>query len=212
MTELAHLVTQWEEFCREQPDGTVTQFAQWVLEKPLEPALTNHRFKATDPEFDKFSAPRRPAMQAGYLISKLNQYLVLYTKPLMKKNGLHSIDDFGYLQIARFYSPVTKTHACEIMMQELTTGMDIMKRLLKHGFLYETVNTADKREKLLHLTEKGEQVLNNLQHDFIQLPDTLGHLSETDRQLLVDWLTQLDGFHDEVVKEMRRQKHLKSSL
>ena len=67
-------------------------------------------------------------MQAGYLIGKLNQYVLVYTKPIIKKHGLHSMDDFGYLATVQWHTTISKTKACQAMLHEITAGTDIIKR------------------------------------------------------------------------------------
>ena len=76
-----------------------------------------------------FQKQAKLSMQAGYLIGRLNQYVLVYTKPSMKKHGLHSMDDFGYLATVQWHSTISKTIACQAMLHEITTGTDIIKRL-----------------------------------------------------------------------------------
>jgi DNA-binding MarR family transcriptional regulator len=207
MSRLIELISAWEQFVALHPLGNKEDFAKWlltgstgtqsgaVLPNPDEPV-----FHGDDPEFDKYQGKQKTSMQGAYLVARLSQYVHHYAKPLMKKHGLHSLDDFGYLQNVRFFTHITKSKACELMLQEVTTGMDIINRLIKNGFIRETINIEDKRQKLLELTEKGNAALDNMFVDFLQLPDTLGDLSETDRATLLQWLMQLDVYHDGVVK------------
>lgn len=215
MSTLVELIQHWEIFIGEQPDGTIDSFAIWIISQggntdeavPVKSVATPDEpvFHGDDPEFDKYAGTQKTSMQGAYLIGRMNQYVTYYTKPMMKKHGLHSLDDFGYLQNIRYFTNITKTRACELMLQEITTGVDIIKRLINNGFIVEKVNKDDKREKLLQLSPKGEQVLNEIYFEFLKLPDTLGSLSETDRQTLLLWLQQLDVFHDTVVKGLPKK-------
>lgn len=208
MSKLVELIQHWELFLEQQPLGTTADFARWLLGNNM-PASTPEAdpmpydasvFRGDDPEFDAFGGKQKTSMQGAYLIARMNQYLHHYAKPLMKRHGLHSLDDFGYLQNVRYFTPITKSRACELMLQEVTTGMDIINRLIKNGFIRETINIEDKRQKLLELTQKGITVINDMMADFSQLPDTLGDLSENDRAALLKWLMHLDVYHDGVVK------------
>jgi DNA-binding MarR family transcriptional regulator len=208
MSHLVDLVQHWEEFLKEQPGGGKEDFARWLLEKDKADKLIASTafdydasvFRGDDPNFNKYHGKQKTSMQGAYLVVRLGQYLHYYAKPLMKRHGLHSLDDFGYLQNVRYFSPITKSKACELMMQEVTTGMDIINRLIKNGLIRETINREDKRQKLLELTEKGNMVIDNILIDFAQLPDTLGNLPENDRDTLLQWMMQLDIYHDEIVK------------
>jgi DNA-binding MarR family transcriptional regulator len=160
-------------------------------------------FNADDKEFDKFEAEAKLSMQAGYLIGKLNQYVQVYTKPIMKRYGLHSMDDFGYLATVQWHGIITKTKACQAMLHEITTGTDMIKRLVRLGYLKELADKSDKRQKNLQLTAKGTKVLAQLQNDFRELPDVLGDLDKISRNNLVSWLMNLETYHDNIIKELR---------
>jgi DNA-binding MarR family transcriptional regulator len=208
MSKLVALIQHWEIFLEQHPSGNMADFGRWLLGNHNLPGtpgahLLPHDaslFRVDDPGFDAFEGKQKTSMQGAYLIVRMNQYLHHYAKPLMKRHGLHSLDDFGYLQNVRYFTPITKSRACELMLQEVTTGMDIINRLIKNGFIRETINAEDKRQKLLELTPKGMNVLNDMLADFSQLPDTLGDLSENDRAALLKWLAHLDVYHERVVK------------
>lgn len=212
MSELVKLVELWEEFLQENNGRSVEQFSTWLVSRPQkskseldDDSASNstentEQTGADDPDFEKFDGKQKSSMQGAYFLSRMNQYVSFYTKPIVKKYGLHSIDDFLYLQNVKFFANITKTKACELMLQEVTTGVDIIKRLLKNDFLIEEVNPTDKREKLLKISAKGEGVINSLYIDFFKIPDTLGNLGEEERQTLLSWLHQLDMHHNEIVK------------
>ena len=116
------------------------------------------------------------SIQAGYLIGKFSQYVLVYTKPIIKKHGLHSMDDFGYLATVQWHGTISKTKACHAMLHEITTGTNIIKRLERLLFLKELPDKTDKRQKILQLTAKGTKVLAQVYKYFCGLPDVLGDL------------------------------------
>lgn len=201
MGQLVALMEAWEEFQAAQPKGNLDGFGLWLRNKATE--QMPKQFTARDKEFDKYAADAKLSMQAGYLIGKLYQYVLIYTKPIMKKHGLHSMDDFGYLATVQWHGSITKSKACHAMLQEITTGSDIIRRLIRLKYLKEISDKADKRQKLLQLTAKGDRVLALLHEEFKDLPDVLGALDATSRNSLVKWLMNLDEYHDRIVKQFR---------
>jgi DNA-binding MarR family transcriptional regulator len=201
MGQLVELVQAWENFKAEHTEGNLESFGFWLHKKNN----TAHtiEFRADDREFDKYEAEAKLSMQAGYLIGKLNQYVQIYTKPIVKKHGLHSMDDFGYLATVQWHGIITKTKACQAMLHEITTGTDIIKRLVRLGFLKELADKTDKRQKNLQLTAKGTKVIAQLHDGFRDLPDVLGDLDKESRTSLVAWLMNLETYHDKIVKELR---------
>lgn len=205
MSELAELITKWESFKQEQPKGTLHDFAKWLNgeNKVLKKAAKAETFSALDPEFEQYADLQKTTMQAGYLIGKLYQYLLVYTKPVMKKYGLHSMDDFGYLATVNWHHTISKSKACAAMLHEVTTGVDIIKRLVHLGYIKEIGDKTDRRQKLLQLTAKGKKVLQSLKTDFKELPDVLGELELEERKKLVLWLITLDQYHEKILKEQK---------
>lgn len=216
LSKLVHLIEQWEIFVSQQPEGDLAGFAQWIIneEKKQQPCIQTDetgnkqevRFTANDAKFDEYEANHKINMQAGHLIGKMNQYLLYYSKPIMKNFGLHSMDDFGYLQYILYNGVITKTKVCELMMQEITTGVDILKRLTGHGFIKEKINEADKREKLLQITPKGQKALADIVSAFRQLPDVLGDIENSERKTLLALLMQLDEYHHTIIKKATKNK------
>jgi DNA-binding MarR family transcriptional regulator len=204
MGQLVELVQAWEEYQLQHPDGALDGFGFWLRTRNNQASA--RQFRADDKEFDKYKNEAKLSMQAGYLIGKLNQYVMVYTKPIMKKRGLHSMDDFGYLATVQWHGAITKSRACQAMLHEITTGTDIIRRLVRLSFLIELPDTTDKRQKILQITAKGEKVLAQLQEDFRDIPDVLGDLDAQSRISLVASLMNLDVYHDNIIKEMRSYK------
>jgi DNA-binding MarR family transcriptional regulator len=216
MSQLVRLIEKWEIFISQNPGADLTAFAQWIVgeEKKQQSGIKTDetgnrqeaRFTATDDKFNEYETNHKISMQAGHLIGKMNQYLLYYSKPIMKNFGLHSMDDFGYLQYILYNGVITKTKVCELMMQEITTGVDILKRLTGHGFIKEKINEADKREKLLQITPKGQKALSDIVTAFGQLPDVLGDIEDSERKTLLALLMQLDEYHHTLIKKTAKNK------
>ena len=200
----------WKDFHAVHRDGLLNDFGFWLRTKNSAATTTSKEFRADDKQFDKNEEQAKLSMQAGYLIGKLNQYLLVYTKPIMKKHGLHSMDDFGYLATVQ-HSTISKSKACQAMLHEITTGTDIIKRLERLLFLKELPDKTDKRQKILQLTAKGTKVLAQLYQDF-HVPDVPGDLDKKSRASLVAWLINLHAYHDRIVKEMRSLKGTRHSI
>ena len=67
------------------------------------------------------------------------------------------MDEFSFLTSIHILNQPTKSEVYEATITELATGQQMMRRLIKSGFVEEIVDEKDKRKKRLILTEKGKQ-------------------------------------------------------
>jgi DNA-binding MarR family transcriptional regulator len=210
MSKLVELIQQWEVFASLEPKASVKDFIAWSFQK--QHGLTDKKrvkvdSNATNKGFLRFEAKERSSIQATYLFVRLSQYIFHYSKPMMRKHGLNSIDDFGYLQnIKAQNGGITKSKLCSLMLHEITTGTDIIKRLLKIGFVKEKLSDEDRRAKLLTITKKGEEVISAISKEFSFMPDTLVDMPQKDRDILINWLIILDSQHNAKLKEQNKNK------
>jgi DNA-binding MarR family transcriptional regulator len=140
------------------------------------------------------------------LISKLIVYMYRYAKLYIKKaldgTDLQSMDDFGYMVSLLQYEPMNKTELIQQNRQEKPTGMEIIKRLVRLGYIEETAHEDDRRSKVLRVSEKGRQVLGGLYVNMDKISRLiLGNLNGVEQQQLVMMLQKLDDFHLPIFKD-----------
>lgn len=184
------LLSKWEEYLNQSPDGDITGFARWVLaEAPSSPAA------ATPP------APEPPAeldntARSLLLISRLHRIVQFRTKPIVKYLGFTKPQEFSILVQTAIMNNPNKKQLCQEMLIEGSTGVEITRRLAAKGFLKEKPDVNDRRSALLSLTEKGKQTL--LQGYTKLSPihsEFLTTLNEAEKRQLVSMLARLNEYH-----------------
>lgn len=195
------LIENWEEYLLKGGDGTMKQFATYLLEKEQEDAL-ERSWAGDDEQMQEYIEQnakthqfKHQSPQAATLIWRLYKFIRLYTKPVIGLAGLASNDEFAIMATIDARKECSKKVAITENLIEFTTGMDMIKRLLKAGILIDKSNQEDKREKLISLTEKGKQLLYSIYEKFSTIQDVLGELPDRERSILVDYLKNLDSFH-----------------
>lgn len=83
---------------------------------------------------------------------------------------------------------------------DLTTGVDVIRRLVNKKLLKEKVNKSDRRERLISLTPQGKKTLGQVLQGFAGIQDVLADLSVEERQQLVAMLKSLDAFHSKLLE------------
>ncbi|MBD0258055.1 MAG: MarR family transcriptional regulator, partial [Cytophagales bacterium] len=138
------------------------------------------------------------------MIAYLYRYSRSYSKKMLEQSPLVTADDFTYLALLNARGSMTKTELIDLNIHEKTTGIEIIKRLLKNGLVEQRDDEADKRSKRLTLTARGRGVL------FASFPGmgqvatlTAGNLSESEKMQLLYLLNKLHLFHNAIHKESR---------
>ena len=138
------------------------------------------------------------------MIAYLYRYSRSYSKKMLEQSPLVRADYFAYLAVLNARGSMTKMELIDLNIHEKTTGIEIIKRLLKNGLVEQRHDEADKRSKRLSLTARGQCVL------FATLPGmgqvatlTAGNLSESEKMQLLYLLNKLHLFHNGIYKESR---------
>jgi DNA-binding MarR family transcriptional regulator len=83
----------------------------------------------------------------------------MYHRAAMAQIEMPSSESFFFLNGIAYHGEIKKTDLINYLFFEYTTGMEAINKLLKNEFIKETVDSDDKRAKLLCLTEKGKELL-----------------------------------------------------
>ena len=129
-------------------------------------------------------------------IINLYRYARHHAKSMLGAGKPFLFDDFGYLIQLFPHHQVSKMDLIERNIHEKSTGMEIIKRLVRNGLLAELENPSDKRSKVVSLTALGiaevQQALVEMQHLTITVN---GNLNNSETLQLNQLLSKLDAFH-----------------
>lgn len=138
--------------------------------------------------------------EAAELIFRLNKYIKNYGKPVLQEMGISSMDEFVILAFLLQKRECSKKEIINRNLIEFTTGMDMLRRMIKRGLLIERINTQDKRQKIISLSKKGKNVLFEILVKFKKITDVLGDLDKKEREVFLNLLKQLNKFHTSLLK------------
>ena len=132
-------------------------------------------------------------------IHRLSKYFRWYAKSFLNANGLNSMDEYFFLVSIYNRGTPAKNEVYKDTISELTTGTQMMKRLIEIGMVKEIVDKKDKRIKRVELTAKGKRTRENvLEQSKKDLFLKAGNLSEEEKIQLKSSLTYLEKFHSEI--------------
>lgn len=130
------------------------------------------------------------------LLVHLNRYAKTYSKSAITDSDFSTQEDFIYLINLKAFGKMTKMQLIKKNVQEKPTGILIINRLIKHGWVRQVDSDDDKRTKILEITTEGLSALDQ-QMDKIRTATKIvtGDLSYSEKLSLVKLLDKLDHFH-----------------
>ena len=151
---LAHL----ERFESEVPDGDLKSFCSWYLnqETPF-----YHQIKNEDSEIaQKIKELSAPSMNRllGQTLFRMSRYADFYIRKQINSLGIKNIEEFRYLISFLVIESPNKTEVIQYNISEFTSGIEVIKRLIKNGWVIEHEDPEDRRSKRLELTQEGFQL------------------------------------------------------
>lgn len=133
------------------------------------------------------------------LVAMLYRYAKVYMKKAIDNSPLQTIDEFGYLAGLMRENGMSKMTLIERNVHEKTTGMEIIKRLLKEGLISQESSIEDKRSKLLFITQKGQTAFLGVLQQMFQAGSIInGNLTADEKIVLWQLLYKLEQFHQPI--------------
>ena len=133
------------------------------------------------------------------LITALFKYAKHYTKYALDDTPLVTMDDFGFLASLAYRDSMTKTELSNHNLLEITSGNEIIKRLLKNGLIEEYNDPDDRRSKRVKITDKGKKLLLGTFAPMDNVSRIVaGNLRIDEKIELLTLLNKLDNFHKKI--------------
>ncbi len=134
--------------------------------------------------------------QLGFFLNYLFRFFKGYTKVALRNSPVSTADDFIFLATLSRETSMRKTDLIKNNMMETPSGMEVIKRLLKHKLVSELADADDKRSIRLKVTEKGKKELYIIFNEMNKVGNVLvGKLSVTEIKKLHTLLEKLFTHH-----------------
>ena len=133
------------------------------------------------------------------LLVHLNRYAKNYSKSAIADSDFHTQDEFSYLINLKAFGVMTKIELIKKNIQDKSSGILIINRLIRQGWVEQNDSETDKRSKVLTITERGKMVLEN-QMEKIRNASIIvtGNLNPSEKMELVRILSKLEQFHQPI--------------
>lgn len=188
------LVSLAEAFSHSNEDrlysNDIDGFSRWIADS----------YKSTrsidEPQWDGKENSRTPDSVISTLLVHMNRYARSYAKSAIHGSSFSTQEEFIYLIVLKAYGSMTKMELIKRNVQDKPTGMQIVNRLIEQGWVVQQDSELDKRSKIIQLTQKGLQTLEQQMAKIRQATKIVtGDLTYDEKMDLIRLLNKLDHFH-----------------
>jgi DNA-binding MarR family transcriptional regulator len=167
-------------------------FGQWLGERYNK----NDDQSIVEPEWDGKSNGRSVDSVINTQLVHLYRYAKLKAKAAIADTAFSTPDDFIYLICLVSFGSMSKTSLIKLNVHDKSVGIQIVNRLITNGLVEQTALDSDKRNRMIHITPKGTQTLNESMQNIKKASrDVTEPLSKLEKLDLVRLLMKLEIFH-----------------
>lgn len=184
MNKAVELINEWGAFEEKYPDGNIEDFCRYYL--------ISKREKHQE-EIGGIRGIHTDGLLLR-LIGRIAKLNMIYAQAALAGTGVMQIEEFGLLVVIKQDKNPRKTDIIHTNIQELSSGTDMLTRLLKRGLITEYTDEEDKRSKRVSLTEKGENAFMACVQNVGRMAEMmLRDLPEDDKRLCIQLLKSVDA-------------------
>ena len=123
---------------------------------------------------------------------------------LKRVDQLNNLQDFYFLNSIHHLGESRKTVIIDYNFAELSSGIDVINRLLKLQYIEERVDPDDKRGRLIKATAQGGTILKKCYGEMIKVSDIVfWEVSHDEKKLCIQLLKGVEIKHSKLVHKMK---------
>jgi len=132
-------------------------------------------------------------------ITLLYRYAKVYIKKALKNSLVQTADEFSYLIVLMTHESLSKSDLIQKNVMEKTSGVEVIKRLINNGLIYQFEDKDDKRIVRVAITENGKLEIIKLLPNMAKVSKIVSaNLTTHDLLILTHLLKKLDLYHNDL--------------
>ncbi len=185
MNKTILLVNEWGNFEAAYPDAHIDDFCRHYL-------ATHQRQKNTGPLTGGVVPPTSEGLLLK-MIGRIHKLNMSYANNAIENTGIKQIEEFGILLTVQQGHNPKKSEVIYANLFELSSGTDMLNRLIKRGLIKEYDDKDDKRSKRIELTAAGAKAIELCTARMRKVASMMTiDLSEDDKQLCIQLLKNIE--------------------
>ena len=200
--DVVELIEEFEKENLCNSNASIDDFKSWIV--------LNHQENITNnPNWVGKENKRSPESVISTLIVHMNRYAKSYSKSAILGSDFSSQEDFIYLINLKAFGEMKKMDLIKKNVHEKPVGMQIINRLIAKDWVHQSSSLTDKRSKVIKITEKGREVLENQMDKIRQATELVaGNLTYDEKMDLIRLLNKLEDFHQSIYEKNIESEYL----
>jgi MarR family transcriptional regulator, lower aerobic nicotinate degradation pathway regulator len=149
--ELLSLLERYLHEKEAQDEPWLTDFASW---------LSFIRSDEQNEGEDKHNGAEYIDVMIGMQLISTSNKVRTRLNTFIADSPFSSFLDYQFLFVLKEHGRMTKSELIYAHHMEISSGIEVVKRLLKQNWIYEEPNPDDRRSKLITVTREGEELLS----------------------------------------------------
>lgn len=209
---LKRLLVHLENYEKEVGNDNMKEFSIYLKDKVL---FEDNRTNISDFDPDNFAMYKSfPEVEFSTLLTGLFRFAKHYIKKAFQGTSLRTLDEFGFLATLLREKSLLKNELINSHMLEISSGSEILKRLIKNGLVEQGQDEKDKRAKRVWLTEKGIEEIMMAFQDMHKVSEIIiGNLNGKELSDALSIFNKLTYFHQHIHEDDKNteldQLHIK---
>lgn len=196
---LRQIIDHIEEYENINENADIKEFSLYLKDKVIMDE-ENDDIKYDKSKFRDFKSI--PEVEFSTLLTNLNRFAKHYMKKIFKNSTINTLDEFGFLATLLREGSLLKNELINSHLLEISSGSEIIKRLIKNGLVKEVKDEKDKRAKRISLTEIGKVEIFNSFDEMHKVSEIIiGNLNPNEIKNALEVLNKLNYFHQQIHKE-----------
>jgi len=188
------MLEQFESIPSNKDRQNLQGFKEWIAGN-----FIKEQQKYPEPEWENKADGRSPESAICTMLVHMNRYAKMYSRAAILDSSFSTQEDFIYLINLNSFGAMTKMELIKKNIQDKPTGMQIINRLIKQGWVTQSNSENDKRSKIITITETGKEALQAQMEKIRQATMIVsGNLDHIEKMELIRVLQKLEDFHNPI--------------
>lgn len=191
---LKNLLDYIDLYEEERGNASLEEFSVFLKDKVFDPKKYKKAGSFSNEDYKNYRKYAEVEFSIG--LTTLFRFAKIYIKKAFADSSFKTLDEFGFLATLMREKSLLKGELIQKHLLEVSSGSEILKRLIKQGLIYEFDDEHDRRAKRVALTELGKKEILTAFNQMHKVSEIIiGNLTDEELKNTLAVFQKLTSFH-----------------